>query len=582
MDGWGMDPRLLLPLVAVAGFTLLLERRGKLPMAFAPAAACACVAVCLTLASLVSGLLYPVTVGLWGLGAAAFAAEIWLRRKRLKALLCAPLVFWGVMLIYAAFRLKGVVFLHYDNFSHWALITDWLLRTDRLPGAGDALIRFTAYPPASAMFAYFLARAAEGGESAMAFGQAVWLSACGAGLCAFAQKRKALCWGVIAAAWAAILACNIFIDELLVDTLLPVVGLCALLAALQGRNDPLRALPAVLPMAAALVLIKASGLFFVLPAAAVLINGGFRQSKRKGWLCLGWLALSCGAALMAWRLHVTLTFGAAQGKHAVDMGAYAAGLAAKWQSGVLWQTTKNFIKRLIDPYAIQNQLLAALLAGLLALTVACPKGSRGRRLAGQGLTAALILWAAWQAGIYGMYAFSASDREALNLSGQQRYALSMIVYLTGLSAALVCRWLGERPALSGRRALACAAAVIWLAAAPLTLLRGQLPCLWRTLNPSTRRVELQALLEAEGVEPGKRYVLYVNSFEDVSYVSYVARYLLRSDAVTVTDGSAYQDELPPSLRDCDYLIFADRSGEVKAFAETLLNDPAYPPVTVAE
>ena len=42
--------------------------------------------------------------------------------------------------------------LHYDNYSHWAVIVKFLLYEGHLPTAADSLISFTSYPPATALF----------------------------------------------------------------------------------------------------------------------------------------------------------------------------------------------------------------------------------------------------------------------------------------------------------------------------------------------------------------------------------------------------------------------------------------------
>lgn len=42
--------------------------------------------------------------------------------------------------------------IHYDNYSHWALIIKYLLFQGHLPVAADTIISFTSYPPATALF----------------------------------------------------------------------------------------------------------------------------------------------------------------------------------------------------------------------------------------------------------------------------------------------------------------------------------------------------------------------------------------------------------------------------------------------
>ena len=286
--------------------------------------------------------------------------------------------------------------------------------------------------------------------------------------------------------------------------------------------------------------------------------------------------------LLLWRFHVVQRFGGELGKHAVDAGEYAASFLSKAQNGVLWQTIKNFIKRLVDPSAIQNQLIATILAGLAALALALPKNSHQRRTALQTLIAALVLWATWQACILGVYAFSATDKEALKLGGQQRYSLSMIVYLVGLVAALVCHLLAEAPCPCGKRMLACAAAAILLGIMPGLLIRGSLPCLVQSNQFSTDRAELQELLKKRDVPQGKRYMIYADSFQDVNYTSYIARYLLHSDAVIIINFDSYSQTMMNRLSECDFLLFIDHNAEALAFAKALIQTPACANVTLVE
>ena len=63
-------------------------------------------------------------------------------------------VFTALCLLFAI-RLKGVVGLHYDNFSHWLTVATEMLKTDQMPSFRSALIRFQSYPTGSAGYIYY-------------------------------------------------------------------------------------------------------------------------------------------------------------------------------------------------------------------------------------------------------------------------------------------------------------------------------------------------------------------------------------------------------------------------------------------
>ena len=43
-------------------------------------------------------------------------------------------------------------FVHYDNFSHWAVVVKYMLATNRIPDAASAIIDFKSYPLGSSSF----------------------------------------------------------------------------------------------------------------------------------------------------------------------------------------------------------------------------------------------------------------------------------------------------------------------------------------------------------------------------------------------------------------------------------------------
>ena len=54
--------------------------------------------------------------------------------------------------------LKGSIFIHYDNFSHWALVVKNMLQTNRFPNFEDAVIDFQAYPLGSSIYIFYFTK----------------------------------------------------------------------------------------------------------------------------------------------------------------------------------------------------------------------------------------------------------------------------------------------------------------------------------------------------------------------------------------------------------------------------------------
>lgn len=618
---------------AFVGFALHLHIAGKLSFALTPAIACAGLSVLLTLAG-IWGLLPFVSWVLYILGWGLAAYYAFTQRKKWKSLFCASNVFVVAACLYACLRLDGLVLRHYDNYSHWALIVQQMLRTDALPSLETPLILFTSYPPGSACFIYFFAKLAGPMESVWAVAQAFWLACCMAPFFAFVDKSKSLgpgkataCgaamgYALIVLSYIAMLITNIFINELLVDTLLPLVALSGVAVALALKDQPQRMAFAVAPIGAALMLIKNSGAFFaLLLLALVLWLTAQKQDKRRTlYTALGFLAMIIVTQLL-WQGHVSRAFpavateaagatvatGAAQavgttvatgatgttgaasaasagGKHSLSLAAYAQSFISKAQSGVLWQATKNFVRTAIDLSQLSTQLMLAL--GLLGIGLGLVYPSSRK-----ALWALLGIAALWQLSLLGMYLFSASEREALAVSGYNRYTLTMGVFALGVFVLLQLRWINQwsvRPragqgdqagqgARAGQgtqagRSLLGLSLVLALALCPLFISRGTVRILWQDINTLDRRPALQSLQDTCQLPEGQQLLVYVEAFQDAGYTSYISRYVFQTPAITMVDGSSYREGMPKHLAESDGVLFADPNEEALAFARALCQE----------
>lgn len=561
--------KMIFALCALLGYMLSLRVRYNLPFCLGPAVVCAGISVLLTLA----GILGLLDMGVYVLAGGGWSLLLffgWKQRKKWRGLFVASNLFLLFSILYACIRLDGLLLKHYDNFSHWALVVDQMLRSHALPSPQNPLILFTSYPPGGACFIYFFARLAGPMESVMAVGQAVWLASAMAPFFFFVQKNKALGHILIVLSYISMLICNIFITELLVDTLLPMVSLSGLTVPLALRSQPKKRLLCALPIVMSLSLIKNSGLFFALLTCVLLVRLAYREQGKKAAL---WTSLFSfgGLALTQtlWSLHVLFTFvpGTAS-KHGFSLAAFTQNFGEKLASGNLWQIVKNFVRAGLS--STSTPVIMGLFLGLILLWLAKRRiGAEGRAVR-QAFLATAVVFAVWQICLLGMYLFSASPKEALNTSGYQRYTLSIAIYAMGLVLLLQLRLLAQmdlRPL--NRQTLPVQMLTVLLTLYPFWSQRAAIPYLWRDLADLPCHAVLQKVQDKARIPAGKQVRVYVESFREASYTSFVARYVFQTSDVKIIDGSWYEQAFQEYLQDGEYLVFYEWNPAAFAYAEEL-------------
>ena len=80
------------------------------------------------------------------------------------------LFLFGFFVVVAVF-LKGKLFTHYDNFSHWGLVVRKMLETNRFPNFQDSLILFQEYPLGTATYIYYFCQFISSSESTQMLAQ---------------------------------------------------------------------------------------------------------------------------------------------------------------------------------------------------------------------------------------------------------------------------------------------------------------------------------------------------------------------------------------------------------------------------
>ncbi|WP_125766374.1 glycosyltransferase family 39 protein [Lapidilactobacillus wuchangensis] len=325
--------------------------------------------------------------------------------------------------------------IHYDNYSHWALIAKFLLFSGHLPTAADSLISFTAYPPATALFITAFSKWVGFSDGALLVGQFLLIWASLYALFAVLRDRtRALNGFILCFAIAVINIFNIAIrmNNLLVDFVLPVVTAAAIATIYAERAQIYRQYFSGSVFMSVLLLTKNSGTMYVIMIACYL--GYLTITQPRGQRLRQKLAhflatlLSLGLSYLPflwWSWHVKTTF-TKVAKHQISRQAYQQQLSHESRSVIL-KIVHQFCQQVfsLDSLSTQGVILINLLlliSWLIIRIIIHQKNNLGQVLLALDLSFILYYFS-----VLAMYLVSMPYAEAIKLDGSERYLASMVV-----------------------------------------------------------------------------------------------------------------------------------------------------------
>ncbi|HJA33137.1 MAG TPA: hypothetical protein H9794_02610 [Candidatus Mediterraneibacter merdigallinarum] len=358
--------------------------------------------------------------------------------------------------------------IHYDNFSHWALIVKYLLSADRFPGADSILIPFRDYPPGSSLFIYYVCRFAGHSQGMMILAQNSLIFACFYAVFGIVkERRRFLLYSFLGMGCAVLSYLNltIRINNLLVDFLLPLLAMASLAVSWRYREEPERICFLQIILLGYTGIVKSTGIFFAGTAAAyalwILIRterqnarkicGGkseenvklhsrrklFRDMRCRMRVILWGALMTAGSALpvLAWQHHLNTDLAGFEGKFGQWLTAGAQQAAGDYGAPVgrelYGQVTEAFLKAAFDPSgrALQIIFLSLILAAGAVLYARFRMKKKWRL--GWILVSGIAVTVLYYAGMLYLYLFSMPAEEALRLAGFERYACSAAVLFAG-------------------------------------------------------------------------------------------------------------------------------------------------------
>lgn len=425
----------LLLAASLLGTVAFVRRVFQLPAVFCTAVALACQILCLYVLALLD-LLRP---GVYAATLFGLAALLWCapRDRGLWRELSEPgVVFFLLYILFFAVANCRTIPVGFDNFSHWAVIAKEMYLTDALPRPGTMVI-FTNYPPASALYEYYLLRFLGFGERQMMLAmnilEGAMVSCCFAGA-RWDRRRNLLLRLVLAFGVLTVIVehfRNLYVDALLGFILLAM----GVMALWDDGFSKKTAVPQAL-LGALLVLTKTSGAVLLLLHAGLLFvlkyrRGPDRPSVRAHLLTL---AGTCGAAYLSFSLHVRLTFGqaASSNQFLLTLDNFFAKLREK--SPEFWS---EFPRALLRAYLSRSNSCSRFFPlfnlCLLVLFLAAVRGGLRLPKSVRGLIP--FSWGCavfYSLSLAAMYIFMMSESESLAVASFPRYFGTLVIYQLGL------------------------------------------------------------------------------------------------------------------------------------------------------
>ncbi len=560
-------------ILSITGYFLYFTNKYHIKVSFIPTLLCAWCSGLLFAAGLLN--LLPEAAWLLYLGGFMLLA-VSLKHKYMFSgrdrILYASLL---LVLVYFFCLMRNAHFTSYDNFSHWATVVKDMLIEDRMPNFEDTVIRFQSYPLGSSLFLYYVCRFLGASEDCMLWAQMFMLASFLFSLTAFRPKN------MNSSGWYAALACllystwalsvNTTIYELRVDTLLPLAGVAAFAVIYDYRKEPPKALCYSAAPLILLLQIKNSGIFFY--AVCVLFLTVYtweyiRCHKLRFSLTALLLPLS---TMYLWKKHVAFAFpNGMETKHSMSAANYGQVFAKKTAEDLI-TIAHLILKRFTSSDSIEVKLMLTLTVLFLILAVLLRSYNQSKKLLCM-MAACLGCLSAYTLSLYAMYIFSMPMGEASHLASYDRYVLSVLIFIYGISMILIICTLNNLSInieYTGTKGIHLAKLSVILITASLALqVRLHVNTFIRQPDfTKTERYSLQQLLLRDGVQAGDSCLIYCKSTDYNSrYLFYLMRYELWTNDILVVREKDF-DQYKQKISDYDYFMIWDKQSKAAGAAK---------------
>ena len=334
--------------------------------------------------------------------------------------------------------------LHYDNFSHWAVVVKYMLSTDHFADASTELLMFKDYPPGSAVWIYYVCRFAGHSQGIMLLAHNSLIFSCFFAVFGWVrERRRFLLYAFLGMGCSMLSYLNltIRINNLLVDFLLPLLAMAGISAANRMKEEPLKMSVCVMLLTGYTGIIKDTGAVFAgiaflyyvwcICSSPVRYRPFGKELRMHGHLAVRIAAVlltGAGGALpyIGWKWYLASALDGYAGKFSAGAGQSAA------EPELYGTITREFFH---SAFSVAERSFQAFLLCTI-VTVGAVLYAR------IFLKRRWKLWRVWilgsvmlilhYAGILLLYLYSMPAEEAVRLAGFDRYTCSIMTLFAGL------------------------------------------------------------------------------------------------------------------------------------------------------
>lgn len=505
---------------------LRMESKDRISIYFLPSLAIAIQTTVLFLAGLLN-LLSEMTYLLFVIGLVGIIYSIYKNRGMLflknymnTGYVCMLLVM-TIMLLFV----RGKIFTHYDNFSHWALVVKQMLRVNRYPNFEDTLIMFQEYPLGSATYIYYFAKLISTSESIQMLAQIYIMAAAILPLFIFVKKNRILSAIAMVSFTNFVFVYNITITNLLVDTVLPIVGMCGLLFAYlycRKKCGKLEFVYLAFYMVQ-VVQIKNSGMFFVVLIDALIFVYGWKNRQCIISLLSGIMPF---VSLILWQKHCKYLFSsAATSKHAMTMENYSAVLEGKTSEDIR-EICVSLFKFATTWKDVWLTVVVCVLIGIGIWAVKANIWKIYIRIC----CFSFVMYAIYQLGMLAMYVFSMPLYEAIVLAAATRYTKTVLLAVLYLEMIPTLEILSEMKLYRFREIITtiglCMSLFVFL-----FFSFGKIKLAVQYTDDPTERKWLEQAKNEYNVPNGSSYCVLIPK-KDAGYAGFLGKYICQSNSVS--------------------------------------------------
>ena len=547
-------------LLSFLGYTVYLKKKFDLKIEFAPIVICSSIGILMFLA----GIFHIMPIATFAILILGLIQLRLIKKDSFNTEEIVKLSVFFLVALYFLNYLKNSMFIHYDNFSHWALVVREMLETNALPTSASKLIEFNSYPTGTAGFIYFISKIVGNSEGIKAFAQMILLLSSIFSLTVFINKKNWYLSIVLVALSIYFFVYNVFITNLLVDTILPVLGIAIVAILVYYLDYDLeKILKFTMPIIAFLPIIKNSGIFFTIISIVMiyLLINKTDISKKK---FIGYSIVPSLVLMLLWKLHVMITFGEnGASKHSVSLKNYSKVISDK-----SFEDISNIISNFMDKILQINNFVAIFMIMITIVFIIMyiiykyNHKNYDFKFEKKIILTCVLIYVFYMIGLFAMYIFSMPTDEALTLGGYDRYHKTITLYLYGIVTIMCLRFSIDWKGIDSIKTLLMSIVLIVFAFISLKYGVGYSQIFYNNDYSTTARYQIKQLKDEYNIADDKKYLIYTGDpIENSSYIFYASRYEFRTNNISVYNSEEIKNQ-NLDFNNYDYIISLEKDSTI--------------------